>query len=63
MDHMYFAIWFFFVALSGNDVLNVIHRMLPTDSDCMHMLFVIIKISLFLICETSSDLSSSHNKL
>ena len=33
MDHMYFAIWFLYVALSGNDVLDVINRMLPTDSD------------------------------
>ena len=30
---MYFTIWFFYLALSGNDVLDVIHRMLLTDND------------------------------
>ena len=32
MDHMYFAIWFFYIALSGNDVVDVINKMQPTDN-------------------------------
>ena len=48
VDHMYFAMWFFYIALSGNNVLDVIHRVLPTDCDNVCMLFVIIKISPFL---------------